>query len=103
MERKQRQTLDVLQLNRELTTRVKEVGRRMERVLDDIESLKGPVSQKAVELTEQRSRAKIAAMEADWASFKHNRMLFLSQSKAGETKKSSAGNQEVKAQRIVTK
>ena len=71
-------------MNRELTTRVKEIGRRMERVLEDIQSLKEPVSQKAVELTEQRSRAKIEAMEADLASFKHNRMLFLSQSNASE-------------------
>lgn len=61
-----------------------EIGRRMERVLEDIQSLKEPVSQKAVELTEQRSRAKIEAMEADLASFKHNRMLFLSQSNASE-------------------
>jgi len=56
----------------------------MERMLEDIQSLKEPVSQKAVELTEQRSRAKIEAMEADLASFKHNRMLFLSQSNASE-------------------
>ena len=61
-----------------------EIGRRMERMLEDIQSLKEPVSQKAVELTEQRSRAKIEAMEADLASFKHNRMLFLSQSNASE-------------------
>ena len=56
----------------------------MERMLEDIQSLKEPESQKAVELTEQRSRAKIEAMEADLASFKHNRMLFLSQSNASE-------------------
>ena len=56
----------------------------MEKMLEDIQSLKEPVSQKAVELTEQRSRAKIEAMEADLASFKHNRMLFLSQSNASE-------------------
>ena len=47
-----KQTVEVIQLNHELLTRVKEMSKRMERVLGDIESLKEPVSRRAVELME---------------------------------------------------